>query len=803
MALVVSFAFAGPPQKSPREIYAALNTLRVDSSKVYYVKDITLRRDVVRVVFSEGKLALFEAYDGRILGAVFSGQGVALAAPRDIAEKKSIARFLGEPIVDQPFTRAYLRFTDDTAGELQRILKDRRTPSTIEPSFAEEWNAAVINLNTAHTQRTLSDWLSASPRPYFYAGLLGEKVGPFDVLVDDRREESVILGQPKWVSGVRYFDVWASFARANAEPALRPISPLAYDVDTTIQPDRSLEGTTTAELNVLVDGERMILLELSRDLKVDSVLDDTGGSLVFFQNEEMSRKEVSDRGNDSLMIALTEPTRAGTSIRLKLHYKGTVISDAGNGVLFVGERGSWYPHVGGSDQFSSYDLKFRWPRKLELVATGKKLEEKEQGDWKMGRWKSQQPIPVAGFNLGNYARQSVDSGPVTIDLYANEDLEISVLRRFVRSQVPPTQPRSPFGRTAPPPAPVLPMPDAPPPSPAAVMKEVGLNIAEAIRFNEKLNGPFPFEKLSVAQIPGSFGQGWPGLLYLSTLSFLSPSQQSRAGIGQKTQEQFLELVPPHEVAHQWWGNLIGWSSYRDQWVTEGLANYIALLYADSKHPSDNALQSWLDSYRKDLTTEEEDSDSLVDDAGPLTHGNRLRSSKAPMGYVRVVYGKGAWVFHMLRAMLREPGAKNPDARFGKLLTSLLEDYRYKPVTTADLQKAVEKVMTPSMALEGGKSMDWFFDQYVRGTGIPKYSVDFTVKPQPDGTFQIKGKLKQAGVPSNFVAPVPLYLPRVSGKPVFLGRIITSGEETNFQFTARSAPKKLLIDPNFTLLATSE
>ena len=111
----------------------------------------------------------------------------------------------------------------------------------------------------------------------------------------------------------------------------------------------------------------MILLELSRSLKVDTVTDDTGKPLVFFQNEEMSRKEVTDRGNDSLLIALAEPTREGATIRLKLNYRGTVISDAGNGVLFVGERGSWYPHRGGSDQFCMYDLKFRWPKRLELV----------------------------------------------------------------------------------------------------------------------------------------------------------------------------------------------------------------------------------------------------------------------------------------------------------------------------------------------------------------------------------------------------------------------------------------------------
>ncbi len=791
------------PQKTPREIYAALNALRVDASKVYFVRDITLRRDVVRVVLTEGKLAFFEAYDGRILGAVFTGQGTALAAPRDPTEKRSLARFLGAPLMDQPFSRAYLRFTDDTARELQQILKEREISPVAEPSFEEEWGPAISTLNSSHSQRTLSDWLSDSPRPYFYAGMVGANVGPFDVLVDDRRTEQVVLGQPKFVEGNRFYNVWASFSRANGDPQPRTIGGSSYTVDTTIHPDNSLEATTLAELRIAVSGERMILLELSRFLKVDSVTDEAGRPLTFFQNEEMSRKEVTDRGNDSLMIVLPAPTQAGASLRLKLHYRGTVISDAGNGVLFVGERGSWYPHAGGYDQFSDYDLKFRWPRKLELVATGRKVEEKEEGEWRMGRWQTRQPYPVAGFNLGNYARHTVSDGSLTVDLYANEDLEMAVLNRFVQSQAPPTMPRPLPGSRPMGPPPRLPLPDAPPPSPAAVMKQVGENIAESIRFNEGLSGPFPFEKLSVAQIPGSFGQGWPGLLYLSTLSFIYPAQQTRAGIGRKTQEQFLELVPPHEVAHQWWGNVVGWSSYRDQWIGEGLANYIALLYADHKRPNQNTLQEWLLAYRADLLEKEQDSDARVGDAGPLVLGNRLRSSKSPLAYTRIVYGKGAWVFHMLRSMLREPSAKNPDARFGKLLGGLMEEFRFKALTTDDLQRAVEKVMLPAMALEGGKSMEWFFDQFVRGTAIPRYSLEFTTKPLPNGTFQLKGKLKQEDVPANFVAIVPLYLPRVSGKPAFLGNVATAGEETSFQFTVRFAPKKLLIDPNLTLLAITD
>ena len=87
---------------------------------------------------------------------------------------------------------------------------------------------------------------------------------------------------------------------------------------------------------------------------------------------------------------------------------------------------------------------------------------------------------------------------------------------------------------------------------------------------------FPYRTLSVSQIPGTFGQGWPGLLYLSTYSFLTPQAQQRAGLSSTGQQAFTDIVPYHEAAHQWWGNVIGWSSYRDQWIDEAIANYLAL-----------------------------------------------------------------------------------------------------------------------------------------------------------------------------------------------------------------------------------
>ncbi len=802
VAGVLLAAATSAAQTSPRDLYQALNALRVIPSQVYYVRHLDIRHDAVRLLLAEGKLAFLAPYNGHLTGAVFTGRGRALALLRDPIEKRQMARFLGTPLLDQGFSSAYFRFTDNTGEELLRQLRAAGAAPVDEPSFVAGWNETVANLNPWHSLRILTDWLAEDPQPYFYAGLLGDTSGPFDVLVDNRRPEQVLLGQLRWVAGERHYDVWASFRRAGAPEALAsPFAPVAYAIETSILPDRTLEGTATLTLRALRGGERVISLELSCFLAVQSAEDAEQRPLVFFQNEAVNRHEIAQRGNDSLLVVLPAPARAGEQFRLRITYRGSVISDAGNGVYFVGDRGSWYPHLGGLGDFVPCELTFRWPRRLQLVATGRKLEERDEGDSRIGRWRSDVPIAVAGFNLGEYATETVDAGNLRVELYANRQLEQAIAAQFRRPVISSPLPLTPQRGSHAPFSAAIAMTETPP-SPAALLKQLGQEIAEAERFFERFNGPFPYDHLAVSQIPGTFGQGWPGLLYLSTLSFLSPNAQQRAGLSTRAQEHFTEIVPYHEVAHQWWGNLVGWANYRDQWIHEGLANYLALLYAETKRAPDRALTTWLTRYRDALSAKEAGKDESAEDAGPLVLGYRLRSSKTPNAFEQVVYGKGTWVFHMLRMMLLDPAARNPDARFAQLLRELVESHRYRTLTTEDLQRAVEKAMTPAMALEGDRSMDWFFDQWVRSSGIPHYSVEFTVRPKASG-FLVRGTLKQSGVPENFIAAVPLYGVRAGGKPVPLGTVVTSGAETPFQIVSHVRPKRLLIDPQLTLLCVTQ
>jgi hypothetical protein len=789
---------AGEAQ-SPHEIFQALNALRVDTARIYKANDLHLRRGSANLIFSEGILGFLQAYDGRVTGIVFSGRGHVSANPRDSAEKRSLAHFLGVPLLDQNFSRAYVRFDDETTAEILEQLRRSNAQPIGADDFANTWDKAIVNLNPDQSTRLLMDWVAKTPVPFFYAELLDDRLGAFDILVDGRKSDPVVIGQERWAKGNRFYDVWASFAPTNESPSLPPtFSPVSYAIDTTIETDRSLSGTTTIQIQAKQDGERSITLELSRFLAVQSVQDDEGHPLDFFQNESLSRNQVAARGNDMIVVILPVSLRTGQTYSVRVAYRGNVISDAGRGLYFVGDRGIWYPHFGGMGNFTKFDMTFHWPRKLQLVATGRKINEREEGDRRVGTWQSDGPAAIAGFNLGEYTIENMDTvDSVKIQLAANSQIENAIAERLSSQMVVSQDPGStirPQRRLGQVPT----FSDDQTPLPGAALRELGHEITQAIRFGQKWMGAFPYHELVVSQVPGTVGQGFPGLLYLPSLSFLPDVTQQRVGMTGASKETLNEIIPFHEVAHQWWGNVVGWDNYRDQWLTEGLANYIALVGADAERPGAHLLTHWLERYRKDLTARVPDQDNIVDDAGPLVHGGRLVSSQDPDAFVKIIYGKGAWVFHMLRMMMQDPAAKNPDDRFIKLLHSLMESHRYRALTTEDLQKAVERVMTPAMAVEGGHSMDWFFEQYVRSTGIPYYDVEYSVRPSPKG-FLVRGKLSQKNVPDDFVLRVPIYAQGKGSKPALLGHVITSGEQTSFQFTTAISPRRLLIDPQMTLL----
>jgi aminopeptidase N len=322
----------------------------------------------------------------------------------------------------------------------------------------------------------------------------------------------------------------------------------------------------------------------------------------------------------------------------------------------------------------------------------------------------------------------------------------------------------------------------------------------AIEYYAQRFGPFPYSHLALTQMPGADSQGWPGLVFLSSYVFLD--QQQREQMHYEPYRIVLQdAIPAHETAHQWWGDLITWKTYRDQWFSEGLANYCALMMVQEKNPQ--GFREIMDKYRRDLVAENKDGMALKD-AGPVTLGGRLQSSRFPEGYEAVSYGRATWLFHMLRSMLKDAapgGSSGIDEPFVRALRKVRQEYEGKSMSTRELLGVIAEELPPSVRYEGKMSLDWFLDGWVNGTTLPTLELK-GVKFSPKGTeLLVSGTILQKDSPQDLVTSVPVYGVVTGKQQVLLGRVFADGEESTFRLTAPAGVKKILLDPEQTILTS--
>jgi aminopeptidase N len=315
-------------------------------------------------------------------------------------------------------------------------------------------------------------------------------------------------------------------------------------------------------------------------------------------------------------------------------------------------------------------------------------------------------------------------------------------------------------------------------------------VGNSLKVFETYFGPYPYDKLAVSNIPYSYGQGWPSLLYISSLSFLDSNQRHQLGIDDHV--WLTDYFRAHEASHQWWGHVVSWKSYHDQWLSEGFANYSGILYTLFRRNPDEHFTLLRDNREQLLVGDQEG--AIYERIGPIYAGRRLSSAKHPRGYSVVVYEKGGWVLHMLRMMLYDAqNSQDPDAAFIAMMKDFTQSYNNRAASTEDFKAIVEKHMTPAMDLDGTGRMDWFFDSWVYGTGIPEYRLNYSVDPGPAaGQFVLKGVLHQSRVPAGFRTIVPLYLHTENGF-IRAGWLGVKGPKTPFQVTLPFKPSKVTIN----------
>ena len=740
---------------------------------VHHIRGVHVDREDLHIVLTDGVIGLMQPIDGHVTGAFFEGEGQILLIPPDRAERTSLALFTQSGVLDTPFQSAYLRFFDD---KLVQTLKAGFRPEENPEQYVAHWQQIAPSLAPMDSLQLVQAMTNSadSSSQLLHLRLAGTSVGVFDVFFNTNLPEQITVAQSAVANNADFYDVWTSFPMRSARESGKsgvvaggPVHASDFRIHSKLSPPTDLEGETEITLAAERSGQRTLMLQLSRLLKVSEVRVD-GQPVQFIQNEAVAGSDLARRGNDLVAVVLPTPLEKDHAVKLLLRYSGPVMSDAGGDLIYVGSRGTWYPSPGPS--FANFDLTFEYPTGWILAATGRPASSSTQNGVQTSHFVSDKPIPHAGFNLGRFETATASTGNVAVDAYAAKTVEKSLVDAEVKAGVHS--------------------------DPTKAVRKIADQAAATVQSLSRELGPFPYSHLEISQLPALLSQSWPGLIYLSSMAFLTDAERNALGIRDPFAQLLMsELMLAHEIGHQWWGDAVEWESYRDEWLMEALANYCAADMLERENPE--KMKIVLEHYRKELL--KQTANGIVADAGPVTLGPRLTSSRFPDAYEIVLYGRGTWLIHMLRTMLRQASGRDDDAIFFNALKDLLSKSPNGKISTHDLQLAFERVLPPSLFYEGQKSLDWFFDSWINGAAIPQFSLEDVKLVTTGNRLKVKGTIREEFAAKDMVTALPLYSLDQAGHSRFLAFVFADDAKTEFEFTVPAGTKDVLLDPENTVL----
>jgi hypothetical protein len=748
----------------------------VEFPNVATVNNLVLKRDAATFTLRSGELYFLAPVEDRTVGAVFIGEGeFALTPPVDY-EKRSLAIFTGTPSITEQFTKLTLRFTDKTFEEVKASPNIKMGTSGADAERAKgiyHDNQVLLRreLRTNMELRTLVD-MHTPQRPGFFIAFIGGK--RFDKLIFQIDPMGVPEVSPEELMLRSYGEtdrgIWTAFhlsdeyktGKASSDEDHRIYDITRHEIDGAITGTK-LTANDTITFRALVPNSRVLPFNFFSSLRVLRVRDEQGRDLPFVQEEK-------DRDADFGVI-YPDALEAGKSYKLTVEYAGEdALVDAGGGNFFLRPRLTWYPNNYGT-QFGDrarFDITMHYPKSKTFIGTGAPVApDTREGDVTVAKWSSgDYDLAVAGFNYGIFKKKQIVD-PETgyqIEFYANEDLPNFMQGAAELGSMNTTH-----------------------------MADSAIADAEnSTRIYNAYFGKLPYTRIAMTQQPApNFGQAWPTLVYMPFTAFMDATQRYMAtGSVRAATDDFFRYVGPHEVSHQWWGHTVGWKSYRDQWMSEGFAQFSAALFAQATRGNDKFKEFWEEQRERIITSRPQTRDRKPYTVGAVTQGYRLNNAKTGAVFQFLAYPKGAFILHMLRQMMYEQRGGGGDKHFIEMMQDFIKSHFNQDVSTEDFKQIVEKHMTKEMDIEGNGRMDWFFNEWVYGTEMPSYRLEYQV----EGSM-FSARITQSGVSDKFAMLVPLYIDFGNGKGwVRLGSARLVGDST-FEipkFRLPAEPKKVAL-----------
>ena len=705
----------------------SLRHLRITPTTQYAADDLVVRAEDLTLTLAEGSAFVAETENG-VTGLVLLGDGVMHFAPQPEAERGQVEIFSGREALDAEFETALVRLHPDafrsrvSTGALRAREVDRGTLRDAE-AVLDEFVALSFTLDLSDISDRV--WSLPPGRGDLLAEIRTEDHGTLTYIQSVRQPEDISLFERETNRIISLYPSArkrATRGRYFGDDDSVSLDILDYEISASFEPlgftqqrlrarrefvECRIVGTTRLAARVKGLPITSFSLRLADELAVRSVTSNEFGPLLFFRMN----------GQNNLVVNLPEEVGGGTEFTVTVTYEGDLATQEldenwigrqrvlleleplfglGEPRYVYSNRSYWYPQSLVTD-YATATIDLSVPAGWGVVASG----------------------APAGTNPP-VADGGADGGPREFSFTALQPARYlsAVISRFDDHPSPVRQVR--LDDSAPRPASAqaeggvfygtLAISAHGTPRSAGDIDETAERAADIAAFYASVLGDIPYPSMAVAltdsRLPGGHSPA-----YFALMNHELPRQPGTVVTWQTDPAVFTGFPPfflAHEIAHQWWGQAVGWKNYHEQWLSEGLAQYFAALYAEHDEGPEvfqdiiERMRSWAMRHS---------------DEGPVYLGYRLgHLEREPRIFRALVYNKGAMVLHMLRRLVGD------DAFFAGL-RRFYHEWRFRKAGTDALQLAFE--------IEAGRSLSRFFDRWIHEAALP--DVRFSSRTERTGS----------------------------------------------------------------------
>ena len=741
------------------EDVGTLHHLELSHDRQFDASDLVISGEDITIHMSRGAAFVAEI-DSGITGLVLLGNGVMTFDPALEAERRQVEIFSGHETLKAEFTHAFVRVHPGAFSSRVSNMTEDDTVNRGDLAEAQELFDEVAPLSSTVDLAEFSDrtwWLSPAPGQ-FQADMVTRRHGILTYLESEHQHENIALYQrtPEYtvislypsarhraINGTYYDDrdgVGFDVLDYDILAAFEPAGIVQESLSARAQLEGCwIDGTARLALRVTNASLNNLSLQLDDALHVNSVASRELGPLTFLRLT----------GRDTVVIHFPNALAVDTEFTVTVSYSGLLRAQepdenwlgrsrqvfAESQPLFgIGERRyiysgavAWYPQSPVRD-FATATMALTVPPGYGAIGSGDADEGNpplsplpDDAEVKTFRFTTLQPARYLSALLSRFWHHETAPGEILVNMPSDApQIRSGVVYDRVALSVE-TNPRT-----------------------SDQLAEYYAIMNDIMGFYGSLVGDVPYPSFTLA-LTDSYLPGGHSPAYFAILNQplpMAPGKMWSWGDDPVAFDSTDHFFVAHEIAHQWWGQAVGWKNYHEQWLSEALAQYFAALYIQ-KARGEEAFQDVLAQMRR--------WSMRFTDEGPVYLGYRLGHIEGDTRVYRaLVYNKGAMVLHMLRRLIG-------DEPFFRGLRRYYREMRFENAGTDDLIRAFET--------ETSRSLEDFFARWIHEATLPELTFGYHTEARrsdQEGERAVVLKFEQTG--QVFEVPVTVTLRYRSGEP---------------------------------------